>query len=46
LHELLHAIRQVKDYKPKVPRPSRPRVNKQPANKWQSDRQRKLQEAA
>jgi len=46
LHELLHAIRQVKDYKPKVPRPSRPRVNKQPANKWQSDRQRKLTEAA
>jgi hypothetical protein len=46
LQELLHAIRQVKDYKPKAPRPSRPRVNKQPANKWQSDRQRKLKEAA
>ena len=46
LHALLHAIRQVKDYQPKVPRPSRPRVNKQPANKWQSDRQRKLKEAA
>ena len=46
LQELLHAIRQVKDYKPKAPRPSRPRVNKQPTNKWQSNRQRKLQEAA
>jgi hypothetical protein len=46
LQELLHTIRQVKDYKPKAPRPSRPRVNKQPTNKWQSNRQRKLQEAA
>lgn len=46
LQELLHTIRQVTYYKPKSPRPSRPRVNKQPANKWQSDRQRKLKEAA
>lgn len=46
LQELLNAIRQVKYYKPKSQRPSRPRVNKQPANKWQSDRQRKLKEAA
>ena len=46
LQELLHTIRQVKDYKPKAPRPSRPRVNKQPAHTWQSDRQRKLKEAA
>src|SRR5215470_8727002 len=42
LQELLHAIRQVKYYKPKSPRPSRPRVNKHPVNKWQSDRQKKL----
>jgi Transposase DDE domain len=46
LQDLLHAIRQVKDYKPKAPRPSRPRVNKQPTNKWQSDRQRKLKDVA
>jgi hypothetical protein len=46
LEELLNAIRQVKYYKPKAQRPSRPRVNKQPANKWQSDRQRKVKEAA
>jgi len=39
LQALLNAIRQVKYYKPKHQRPSRPRVNKQPANKWQSDRQ-------
>jgi len=46
LQALLHAIRQVKYYKPKSPRPSRPRVNKHPVNKWQSDRQRKLNIAA
>src|SRR5262245_7178952 len=46
LQELLNAIRQVKYYQPKSQRPSRPRVNKQPANKWQADRQRKLKEAA
>jgi len=46
LHELLNAIRQVKYYKPKHQRPSRPRVNKQPVNKWQSDRQKKLKTAA
>jgi hypothetical protein len=46
LQELLHAIRQVKYYKPKAPRPSRPRVNKHPVNKWQSDRQKKLNIAA
>jgi hypothetical protein len=46
LQELLQAIRQVQYYKPKVPRPSRPRVNKRPANKWQADRQKKLNNAA
>lgn len=46
LQELLDAIRQVKYYKPKYRRPPRPRVNKQPANKWQSDRQRKLKKAS
>ena len=46
LQELLQAIRQVKYYKPKSPRPARPRVNKHPANKWQSDRQKKLSNAA
>jgi Transposase DDE domain len=46
LQELLQAIRQVKYYKPKSPRPSRPRVNKHPANKWQADRQKKLNDAA
>ena len=46
LQELLHAIRQVKYYKPKSPRPTRPRVNKHPANKWQADRQKKLNNAA
>jgi len=46
LQELLNAIRQVKYYKPKHQRPSRPRVNKQPVNKWQSDRQKKLEKAA
>ena len=40
------AIRQVKYYKPKSPRPTRPRVNKHPANKWQADRQKKLDNAA
>jgi hypothetical protein len=46
LQELLHTICQVKDYKPKIPRSSRPRVNKQSANKWQVDRQKKLNQAA
>ena len=46
LQELLHVIRQVKYYKPKSPRPARPRVNKHPANKWQSERQKKLNHAA
>jgi len=46
LQELLTAIRRVKYYKPKSQRPSRPRVNKQPVNKWQSDRKRKLEKAA
>jgi len=46
LQDLLHAIRQVKYYKPKAPRPARPRVNKHPINKWQSDRQKKLNNAA
>jgi hypothetical protein len=44
--ELLNAIRQVKYYKPKNSRPFSPRVNKQPANKWQSDRQKKLKKVA
>ncbi|HSX82502.1 MAG TPA: hypothetical protein VLQ80_28575 [Candidatus Saccharimonadia bacterium] len=44
--ELLNAMRQVTYYKPKSQRPSRPRVNKQPANQWPSDRQRKLKEVA
>jgi hypothetical protein len=44
--ELLQAIRQVKYYKPKAPRPARPRVNKHPANKWQADRQKKFNHAA
>jgi DDE family transposase len=46
LQELLTAIRRVKYYKPKSQRPARPRVNKQPVNKWQSDRKRKLEKAA
>jgi hypothetical protein len=46
LEELLNAIRQVTYDKPKAQRPSRPRVNKQPAHKWPSDRQRQLKEAA
>ena len=46
LQELLHVIRQVKYYKPKSPRPARPRVNKHPANKWQSQRQKKLNHEA
>jgi hypothetical protein len=46
VQELLQAIRQVKYYKPKSQRPSRPRVNKHPANKWQSDRQKKFNNAA
>ena len=44
--ELLQAIRQVKYYKPKKLRPSCPRVNKQPPNKWQADRQKKLHKIA
>jgi hypothetical protein len=44
--ELLHAIRQVKYYKLKKPRPACPRVNKQPPNKWQADRQKKLKKVA
>jgi hypothetical protein len=45
-HELLQAIRQVKYSQPKKPRPSCPRVNKQPPNKWQADRQKKLRKIA
>ena len=46
LEELLNAIRQVKYYKPKHQRPSRPRVNKHSVKKWQADRQKKLEKAA
>jgi hypothetical protein len=46
LQELLHALRQVKYYQPKAPRPPRPRVNNHPANTWQADRQKKRNNAA
>ena len=40
--ELLQDIRRVRYYKPITPKPSAPRVNKGPVNKWQSGRSSKL----
>ncbi len=33
-HEVLQEIARVKYYRPKTPRPSQPRINKHPPNKW------------
>lgn len=43
--ELLEEIRRVKYYRPKVPRPSKPRITKKPQNKW-ADRNYKRGENA
>ena len=40
-HELLDQIRAVKYYKSKIPKSSKPRVNKASANKWQVKRKSK-----
>lgn len=43
--EILVEISRVKYYRPKSGRPSQPRVNKGPSNKWCSDRRKKLDRA-
>jgi hypothetical protein len=40
--ELLREIERVRYYPPKVPRPSAPRVSKQPMNKWQSEKSQRM----
>jgi archaellum component FlaC len=40
--ELLDQIRAVKYYKSKIPKSSKPRVNKASANKWQVKRKSKI----
>jgi hypothetical protein len=40
--ELLHEMARVLYYRPKVPRPSQPRVCKKPINKWQVDRAKRM----
>lgn len=39
--ELLDDIRRVNYYKPKIPKPSKPRINKGAVNKWQEGRSKK-----
>ena len=39
--ELLDDIRRVNYYKPKIPQPSKPRINKSAVNKWQEGRSKK-----
>ena len=43
--EILREIKRVRYYRPKSPRPSRPRVTKRPPNKWCSGRREKLKNA-
>jgi hypothetical protein len=40
--ELLHEMARVLYYRPKVPRPSQPRVCKKPVNKWQMERPKRM----
>lgn len=40
--ELLREIERVRYYPPKVPRPSAPRVSKQPMNKWRSEKSQRM----
>jgi len=40
--ELLREMTRVRDYPPKVPRPSAPRVSKQPMNKWRSEKSQRM----
>ena len=40
--ELLHEIERVRYYPPKVPRPSAPRVSKQPVNKWRLEKTQRM----
>jgi hypothetical protein len=40
--ELLREIARVRYYPPKVPRPSAPRVSKQPMNKWRSEKSQRM----
>lgn len=42
LVEIMTEIRRVKYYRPKTPRPSRPRVCKRPLNKWAQGKTKKL----
>ncbi len=40
--ELLREIERVRSYPPKVPRPSAPRVSKQPMNTWRSEKSQRM----
>ena len=40
--ELLREIERVRYYPPKVPRPSAPRISKQPMNKWRSKKSQRM----
>jgi len=44
--ELLNDIRRVNYYRPKKPKPSKPRVNKAAPNKWKNARSSKMDLAA
>ena len=44
-HEVLAEIARVRYYKPNKPRPSYPRISKQPISKWQQDRATKIKPA-
>ncbi len=43
--ELLHEIARVRWYPPKVPRPSAPRISKQPMNKWRLEKTQRMMRA-
>jgi hypothetical protein len=43
--EILMEIRRVKYYRSKKPRPSQPRVNKRPVNKWSETKMKKIASA-
>lgn len=46
LDEILKEIRRVKYHKPKIAKPSQPRVSKQRTKKWQKGRKKKMEAAA
>lgn len=43
--EIIEDIKRIKYYRPKVPKPSQPRVSKQPVNKWRLQKSKKISQA-